>query len=84
MAGTSCYPNTLDIGAEFLSDSSTLSNGLAGIPKAETSIVLASVGKDLLLFLFSSVVVTLTKTNFMKSWRPRNPPSVQSRVAPTK
>ncbi|KAL7539325.1 hypothetical protein ACHAXR_009182 [Thalassiosira sp. AJA248-18] len=49
--------DALDIGADFLSDSNELKQG--GIPEAETSIVLESVGQDLLLFLFSSVVVTL-------------------------
>jgi len=51
--------DALDIGADFLSDSETLGNGASSIPEAETSIVLESVGQDLLLFLFSSVVVTL-------------------------
>ena len=54
--------DALDIGADFLSDSDSLSNGYANIPEAETSIVLESVGQDLLLFLFSSVVVTLTSS----------------------
>ncbi|KAL7485253.1 hypothetical protein ACHAW6_010853 [Cyclotella cf. meneghiniana] len=50
--------DALDIGADFLQDSE---DGLASmnIPEAETSIVLESMGKDLLLFLSSSVVVTL-------------------------
>jgi len=51
--------DALDIGADFLQDSDTLSAGSANIPEAETSIVLESVGQDLLIFLFSSVVVTL-------------------------
>mmetsp|Transcript_29920 Transcript_29920/g.62959 ORF Transcript_29920/g.62959 Transcript_29920/m.62959 type:complete len:709 (+) Transcript_29920:223-2349(+) len=47
--------DALDIGAELFKDSeqSTV------IPEAETSLVLESVGQDLLLFLASSVVVTL-------------------------
>jgi hypothetical protein len=50
--------DALDIGADFLQDSE---DGLAtmNIPEAETSIVLESVGRDLLIFLASSVVVTL-------------------------
>ncbi|EJK46366.1 hypothetical protein THAOC_34970 [Thalassiosira oceanica] len=52
--------DALDIGAEFLSDSDQLGyGGAATIPEAETSIVLESVGQDLLLFLASSVIVTL-------------------------
>jgi Kef-type K+ transport system membrane component KefB len=51
--------DTLDIGAEFLKDSSTSQNQ---IPEAQTSQVLDSVGQDLLIFLFSSVVVTLGST----------------------
>eukprot|EP00578_Thalassiosira_sp_NH16_P003639 CAMPEP_0181136308 /NCGR_PEP_ID=MMETSP1071-20121207/33111_1 /TAXON_ID=35127 /ORGANISM="Thalassiosira sp., Strain NH16" /LENGTH=681 /DNA_ID=CAMNT_0023223003 /DNA_START=356 /DNA_END=2401 /DNA_ORIENTATION=+ len=54
--------DALDIGADFLSDSESLSNGAANIPEAETSVVLESVGRDLLLFLSSSVVVTLGST----------------------
>lgn len=55
---------TLDIGADFLQDSE---DGLAtmNIPEAETSIVLESMGQDLLIFLSSSVVVTLL-SNFLK------------------
>lgn len=51
--------DALDIGADFLQDSDTLSTGQANIPEAETSLVLESVGQDLLIFLISSVVVTL-------------------------
>lgn len=54
--------DALDIGADFLQDSEALSNGPASIPEAETTIVLESVGQDLLIFLFSSVAVTLTST----------------------
>ena len=50
--------DALDIGADFLQDSE---DGMAtmNIPEAETSIVLESVGQDLLIFLSSSVIVTL-------------------------
>lgn len=51
--------DALDIGADFFQDSDTLSTGQANIPEAETSLVLESVGQDLLIFLISSVVVTL-------------------------
>mmetsp|Transcript_22433 Transcript_22433/g.36917 ORF Transcript_22433/g.36917 Transcript_22433/m.36917 type:complete len:612 (+) Transcript_22433:77-1912(+) len=51
--------DALDIGAEFLQDSDQLSSGSANIPEAETSIVLESMGQDLLIFLFSSVAVTI-------------------------
>ena len=51
--------DALDIGADFLQDSDQLSSGVANIPEAETSIVLESMGQDLLIFLFSSVLVTL-------------------------
>ena len=55
--------DALDIGAEFLSDSDQLGyGGAATIPEAETSIVLESVGQDLLLFLASSVIVTLASS----------------------
>lgn len=52
--------DALDVGADFLSDSngSPQSSGLS-IPEAETSLVLESIGRDLLLFLSASVVVTL-------------------------
>ena len=45
--------DALDIGADFLFDSESLSAGrrFPSIPEAETSIVLESVGQDLLLFL---------------------------------
>lgn len=49
----------LDIGGDLLKDSDQLSSGSANIPAAETSIVLESMGQDLLIFLLSSVVVTL-------------------------
>eukprot|EP00984_Skeletonema_dohrnii_P001652 scaffold536_cov124-Skeletonema_dohrnii-CCMP3373.AAC.5 len=49
----------LDIGGDLLKDSDQLSSGSANIPEAETSIVLESMGQDLLIFLLSSVVVTL-------------------------
>ena len=51
--------DALDIGADLFTDSNELTSGTAMIPEAETSIVLESVGQDLLVFLFSSVVVTL-------------------------
>ncbi|KAL7526417.1 hypothetical protein ACHAWF_001760, partial [Thalassiosira exigua] len=49
--------DALDIGADFLFDSESV--GRSSVPEVETSIVLESVGRDLLLFLFSSVAVTL-------------------------
>jgi len=55
--------DALDIGADFLSDSDNLSNGAPSLLEAETSIVLESVGHDLLVFLSSSVVVTLASTS---------------------
>ena len=55
--------DALDIGGGFLSDSDQLGyGGTATIPEAETSIVLESIGQDLLLFLASSVVVTLASS----------------------
>lgn len=52
----------LDIGADFLQDSE---DGMASmnIPEAETSAVLESMGQDLLIFLTSSVLVTLVSNS---------------------
>lgn len=54
--------DALDIGADFLQDSE---DGMAtmNIPEAETSIVLESIGQDLLIFLASSVLVTLVSNS---------------------
>ena len=54
----------LDIGADFLQDSE---DGMATmtIPEAETSAVLESMGQDLLIFLTSSVVVTLISNSIV-------------------
>jgi len=54
--------DALDTGAGFLTDSGTLSNGRASVPVAETTLVLNSMGHDLLLFLAASVAVTLGST----------------------
>ena len=54
--------DALDIGADFLSDSNEY-QPIGGIPEAETTIVLQSVGRDLLVFLTSSVIVTLCSSS---------------------